>query len=69
MAVTVVDVGGVPMLVLHGTGRMRMAVRLRPLPALVRMLVVIVVDVHVDVGACGVTVSMQVALVDQEPCR
>ena len=65
----VMDVGCVGMLVRERPGRMRVAVRLRVLPALVDMLVVLVVDVHVNVDARRVVVRMQVPLVDQEPRR
>jgi hypothetical protein len=67
VAVIVVDVGCVRVLVLDGTRRVGMAVRLRPLPALVGVLVVFVVDVHVSVRPRRVTMVVQVALVNQQP--
>ena len=46
---------------------MRVAVRLRTLPALVRVLVMLVVDVHVSVNTARMVMAMHVSLVDQEP--
>ena len=67
VAVIVVDVGRVRVLVLDGARRVGMAVRLRPFPALVGVLVVFVVDVHVRVRPRRVAVVMQVALLNQQP--
>ena len=60
------DVGCVRMRVLDRAGRVRMAVRLGTFPALMSVLMVIVVDVHVDVGSRRVVVRVQVTLVHQE---
>src|SRR6185369_8562494 len=69
VTVIVVDVGRVRVIVLDGAGRVRMTVGLRAFPALVGVLMVLVVDVHVDVRSGRVVVAVQVALVDQERCR
>src|SRR4030095_9658104 len=65
VAVIVVAVGRVRVLVLHRAGRMRMAVRLRNFPALVRLLVMLVVDVNVR--AARMVMEMHVSLANQEP--
>src|SRR5262249_9462334 len=69
VAVIVMGVGCVRMLVLDRTGRVRMAVRLRSFPALVRVLMVRVVNVNVDVHAVGMVMAMQMPLLHQEPRR
>src|SRR5262245_48493664 len=67
VAVIVVGVGRVRMLVLDRAGRMRVAVGLGTFPALVRVLVMLVVDVHVNVRTARVVMAVQVSLLKQEP--